>query len=185
MRLLLVLLAFHLIALPAHSQQQAVRLDVGAFAPVEAPIQSSAVVMEMQRPPLTAGRVTGQVASGVLGGALGVAAVLVTGNMIARSMGRNLDDPWDPWTDNWLGAAVLAGYPLAAATGVHLAGSRGNQRGALLATLGGTLAGAVAGLALDDALNANGQVYMLMVPVGGTVGFNISRRYREPGQLQR
>jgi outer membrane lipoprotein SlyB len=185
MRLLLVLLVLHLIAVPAGAQQRNVRPDTSVFVSIGAPIQNTMLVMEMQRPLLTPGRVTGQFASGVLGGVIGLSAVLVTGNAVARMTGRDPDDPWDPWMDNWLGAAVLAGYPLASATGVHLAGSRGNQRGSFLATLGGTLAGAVAGLALEDALNANGQVYMVMVPVGGTIGFNMSRRYREPVQLQR
>jgi outer membrane lipoprotein SlyB len=185
MRLILVLFVLHLIAVPAGAQQRTVRLDSGAFVPIEAPMQNTELVMEMQRPLLTPGRVTGQFASGVLGGVIGLSAVLVTGNAVARVTGRDPDDPWDPWMDYWLGAAVLAGYPLASTTGVYLAGSRGNQRGSFLATLGGTLAGAVAGLALDDALNANGQVYMMMVPVGGTIGFNLSRRYREPVQPQR
>ena len=83
-------------------------------------------------------------------------------------------------------------YGIAGAVGVYLLGSRGNQTGSLMLTLAfGFLAGllmlAMLPLAklLPEALIvvffcSFGPLVLLAAPIAATIGFNLTRRYKEP-----
>jgi hypothetical protein len=83
-------------------------------------------------------------------------------------------------------------YALAVAVGAYLVGSRGNQTGLFLATLGGGILGVpiTALLYLDvdmvgDMMFGIAKVVLLTlvflaVPIIATLCFNLTRRYKEP-----
>jgi len=91
-----------------------------------------------------------------------------------------------------LSKVTPAVYGIAGAVGVYLLGSRGNQTGSLMLTLAfGFLAGllklAVLPLAkllpemLIIILSCSfGPLVLLVPPIAATIGFNLTRRYKDP-----
>jgi hypothetical protein len=122
------------------------------------------------RPPLTSARVAGQIAAGAAGGAVGA---LVLAGTLAYAW-RHDDEGWGALAG--LGVGAFIGYPIGSTAGVQLAGEFGGRRGSLLATAAGSAAGAVAGALLGPV--SGGLSYVVLVPVGGAIGFNITRRWR-------
>jgi len=83
-------------------------------------------------------------------------------------------------------------YAFGATFGVYLIGSRGNQTSSFLSTLGGGLVGVpVTVLLYIDGDMAGDMMFgiaktvlwsfvFLAVPIMATIGFNLTRRYKEP-----
>jgi hypothetical protein len=142
-----------------------------------------------QKPPLSVGRIIGEILIGTSTGvviALPIVYVLVAssggdcfgvGKLIAAAAGFLIIPPV---------------YALAAAVGVYLVGSRGNQTGLFLATLGGGLVGVPITVLLYIDVDMVGDMMLgivkivllslvfLATPIMATLCFNLTRRYKEP-----
>jgi hypothetical protein len=83
-------------------------------------------------------------------------------------------------------------YGTASSVGVYLVGSRGNETGSFLATLGGGLLGlsvmallyfyigAAESMMLEIEKIVLWPLVFLAAPIMATLGFNLTRRYKEP-----
>ncbi len=72
---------------------------------------------------------------------------------------------------------------LGSSIGVYLVGNIGNETGDFLATLGGGILGGLAGIFIFTAIIKdldNGAVVLVGPPIGATIGFNLTRRYKSP-----
>jgi hypothetical protein len=89
------------------------------------------------------------------------------------------------------------GYPLGSAIGVYIAGNTGNEIGSFPSTLLGSILGQLGGLggvAIAIALAGEGEgegegelavglggvLFFVGSPIGATIGFNLTRRYKSP-----
>ena len=91
-----------------------------------------------------------------------------------------------------IGLVVPPVYVLGCAVGVYFVGSRGNQTGSLLATLGGGLLGLFVMVLLyfyigaaEDMMIGIEKIVLwplvfLAAPIMATLGFNLTRRYKKP-----
>jgi hypothetical protein len=113
-------------------------------------------------PPRWVEKTLGGLAGGVLGGGIGAGAGFATGYLIdPHSSASDVD-----WAAGWgLVIGGLTGYLLGSAIGVYCVGDTPEEAGSFLGTLGGGLLGAPACLFPG-------------VPIGATVGFNLTREYR-------
>jgi hypothetical protein len=163
--LLPLLLLLLLLAAPLSAQRRPATVLSGA------PDGAFPGLQTVDRPPVGAEQIVGQMAAGVLGGIVGSA---VTAAVLYPLVTREGDDGWGA-----LGAiagGLILGYPVGATGGVYLAGRGPDRTGSLLATAGGALAGALVGGVL--APPSGGATYLLLVPAGATAGFNLTRRWR-------
>lgn len=165
---LLVLAAFLLAPAAARAQERTATL--AELSPWTAATSTGAPWTEAERPPLSPGRVVGQLAAGVLGGAVGALAL----GLGLSAASRDADNGWGELAGAVVG--VVVGYPIGATGGVYLAGRSGRQTGSGLATFAGSVVGALAGAALAE--QTEGISYVALVPIGATVGFNLTRRNR-------
>ncbi|MBM3242650.1 hypothetical protein FJZ31_40840 [Candidatus Poribacteria bacterium] len=77
--------------------------------------------------------------------------------------------------------AVATGISLGSSIGVYIVGNIGDETGSFLATLGGSMLGEVVGFAATYTTGAPGLLVMLFgPPIGATIGFNKTRRYKSP-----
>ncbi len=141
--------------------------------------EASAAFSEKGKPPLRPGRMIGQV---IIGGAVG--GFIGMGGVMAGVITERIVN--GPCSGDWcgLGGALLgfaAGYTFGSALGVKIIGSRGNETGSFGAGIIGAVAGfwfwyfAFAGNS-EDAWLAN---FWLWPPVGATLFFNATRRYKK------
>lgn len=142
------------------------------------------------RPPLDAGRVTGELVAGTYVG--------IGGFLVGRFVGERMADLLGAERDATIrGVGLTSGIAvagLATAGTVYGIGSIGDQTGDFSATYLGTGVGFVAGWALSRALLGPGErpgegmstaarwaaanVIALLPSIGATVGFNSSRRFK-------
>lgn len=145
------------------------------------PIALTDTRVEAETPPLSAGRLAGEVFVGSLflaGGAVG-------GAVIGDTLWTNREGcGFSPVCLGGLVGAV-AGIGLVAPVGVYLIGASGRETGSFGATLAGSAIGTVVGLgaiAIDDE-NAAMAIPLLVAPiVGAMIGFNATRRYESAPQ---
>jgi hypothetical protein len=145
-----------------------------------------------QKPPRNLGRIACEILTGAAtAAALAYSSLYVVGyGAESAGLGKGCMD----------GFAVLAMmvyvvppvYVLACAVGVYLVGSRHNQTGSLLATLGGGVLGLfVMALlyfyikAAEDMMLGIEKIILwplvfLAAPIMATLGFNLTRRYKRP-----
>lgn len=169
LRVLAALAAGLTIASPAAAQQipPGIFDRAGIAEPAAGEVRSVGwPTANAERPPVVGGRVAAQLLGGVAGG---VAGSLV---MSAALYPFFADAEWGALST--VAGGVLLGYPAGATAGVYLVGNRGSQRGSYFATLVGAVAGAATALPLVNA--TNGVSYLVLVPVGATTGFTLSRR---------
>lgn len=115
-------------------------------------------------PPRYAGEILGGIVGGVLGGAVGGAA----GFLVLKTIDPDVDDrgPGDPAVLGLI-IGIPAGYLLGSVIGVYAVGDTPSETGNFLATLCG-------GVALLPG-----------APIGATVGFNLTRRYKSLAEIGR
>ncbi len=137
-----------------------------------------------QKPPLSVGRITGEILAGM---ASGLAVALPVGYGIGST--EKLESCFGP-INRWV--IFLAVFPplygLATAVGVYLVGNMGKQTGSFLAAFGwGFLSAylypfAMIFLAITTTgiVQLAGYVLILMIPpIVATLFFNLTRRYKE------
>ncbi|MBI1927859.1 HEAT repeat domain-containing protein [Candidatus Poribacteria bacterium] len=153
--------------------------DSAALALKQVGVKQVDVNMSM-RPPLSLGRIAGEIAVGAGGGLIG----LLAGARIGQSSGYGI------------GIAIvgtITGFTLGCSLGVYLVGNIGNETGSFLATWGGSILGGVPayfGVVIGyGAVAGDGDVPdwaplvglgMLSQSTGATIGFNLTRRYESP-----
>ncbi|TET45264.1 hypothetical protein E3J62_07905 [candidate division TA06 bacterium] len=127
-----------------------------------------------QNPEKPPPRIAEEIFAGVVGGLVGGAI----GGGIGWAIGSGVERGSEPLTEypELLGAALGAtvGYVLGSPIGVYNAGDTENETGNFLATLGGGVAGGFLGLLIGGVGALPG------IPIGATVGFNMTRRYKTP-----
>jgi hypothetical protein len=152
-----------------------------------------------KKPPLSPARIAGEILAGTATGfVVAVPVLYVTRCVVLHAI-------WGQAINLGHGDFVAVGlifvafpmlYGPASAVGVYLVGSRGNQMGSPLATLGcGYLAGFVilvtqfAALVLSDALPVGVEttvawacwaLLLLVAPIMAAICFNLTRRYKQP-----
>ena len=143
-----------------------------------------------QKPPLSIGRIAGEILAGIgMSFAVMMLVGFVEGIVLFGGIG---DGETRIAFMAKLSKVTPAVYGIAAAVGVYLLGSRGNQTGSFLLTLAfGFLAGllklAILPLAklLPEMLIvilfcSFGPLVLFVPPIAATLGFNLTRRYKEP-----
>lgn len=151
---------------------------------------ASSLEAQRARPPLNAGRVTGELVAGTYAG--------IGGFLVGRFVGERMADILGAERDATMRAVGLtsgvAVAGLATAGTVYGIGNIGDQTGDFSATYLGTGVGFVAGWALSKAILgpqerpregmstaarwAAANVIALLPSIGATVGFNSSRRFK-------
>ena len=143
-----------------------------------------------QKPPLSAGRIAGEILAGIgMGFVVGILVIFIESIMFFGGIGRVMDSRIAFMS---MFSKITPGlYGIAGAVGVYLFGSRDNQTGSLMLTLtfgffAGLLKLAMLPLAklLPDMLIvilscSFGPLVLLVPPIFATVGFNLTRRYKK------
>ncbi|OYD16275.1 hypothetical protein CH333_03795 [candidate division WOR-3 bacterium JGI_Cruoil_03_44_89] len=133
------------------------------------------------KPHLNAGRIAGEILAGALGGA-GLGLVGLHGNIYTGDEIPSL---------GFMGMVVTAsvGYIFGSAIGVYLVGNIGDETGSPGATLGGSSLGLAAGMlgywVIGPVIDGERDfldfaVFLIGSPIGATIGFNMTRRYKTP-----
>lgn len=143
------------------------------------------------RPPLEAGRVSGEIVAGAAFGGVFALAGLTGGATAGDAYGRTSSDTAcdDVCVDlarqsraekgALIGAAIA--YPLGTGLGVAWVGNAGKQKGSIGAAIGGSYLGALAGALVGEAAG-NGMIgFLVGAPIGATIAFNSTREYERPG----
>ena len=126
------------------------------------------------KPPLSVGRIVGEILAGGVGGVVVGFVGLVVGINYAMHylpMGK-----CNPVVDY----AIRIGSVLGSTIGVYVVGNIGNGTGSFLATLGGSILGGLVGwsaLVLGQPL-VGLSALVLGQPIGATLGFNLTRKYK-------
>ncbi len=138
---------------------------------VRTQLQETGQGMALRKPPLEAGRIVPELLLGGIGAAAGVITPLLFVS------GESLEG------GNAAVEFVAMGLgSLGCSAGVWLIGSSGKQTGSFPATLLGSAAGMLAGILIGNATDSIIPIFLL-VPAGGTIGFNLRRRYEtNPGE---
>jgi hypothetical protein len=140
-------------------------------------VRDEDVVVRTGTPPLSGGRLVGQIA---VGGALGIVVGGIGGGMLGYAL-----DPKQGCRDFCgLGGFVLGGtigMVLLTPAGVYLAGSTGGQTGSYGAALAGAALGAATGIALSIAAESPAP-FLIGPTIGAVIGFNSTRRWAQPSR---
>ena len=143
-----------------------------------------------QKPPLSVGRIAGEILAGI---GMSFAVMMLVGFVEGMVFFGGIGDGETRIAFMaTLSKVTPAVYGIAGAVGVYLVGSRGKQTGSFLVTLVfGFLAGLLklAMLPLTKLLPemlivilfcSFGPLVLLVPPIAATIGFNLTRRYKEP-----
>jgi len=143
-----------------------------------------------QKPPLSLVRITGEILAGI---GMSFAVMMLVGFVESIVFFGGIGDGETRIAFMAMFSKVAPPvYGIAGAGGVYLLGSRGNQTGSLMVTLAfGFLAGLLklAMLPLAKLLPemlivilfcSFGPLVLLVPPIVATIGFNLTRRYKEP-----
>jgi len=129
--------------------------------------QSQIEKLRDTKPPLSGPKVAGELLLGTIAGAGAALGIGTAGG--GGSVGGAL-----------VGAAI--GFPLGISTGIYAVGTTEDQTGSFQATMAGTLIGTLcsAGI-IASQQNRDPFIWssLILAPIGGTIGFNLTRRYRE------
>ena len=145
-----------------------------------------------QKPPLCVGRIACEILAGAVAGfAVAFPLTYVTGIVLA-----GIDEKTGPVFIGLFFIVFPPLYGLASAVGVYLVGSRGNQTGSFLPALSGGFLGGffmlvmlpLVGLLLGVLIVGVEKIVLwaicvlvlLIPPILATIGFNRTRRYKEP-----
>jgi len=143
-----------------------------------------------QKPPLSIGRIAGEIFAGI-GMSFAVMMPVLFIEVIVSFGGIRSEETRTAFMA-MLSKVTPGVYGIAGAIGVYLLGNRGNQTGSLLLTLAfgffaGVLNLAVLPLAklLPEMLTiillySSMPLVLFVPPIFATIGFNLTRRYKEP-----
>ena len=148
--------------------------------------------MDTRKPPLSAKRIMGEIVAGGAGGLLGALLCSWVLSSIFSTGER----------EDWRGLIALyvfifvgpIAYMIVSSVGVYLCGNIGNQTGSIAATLAGAFLGGGVGISCIFVWSVLGKSFVtsylpiailgfLPSPVGATVAFNLTRRYKPSKKL--
>lgn len=134
---------------------------------------------QADKPPLSGKRIGGEI---LVGGVGEVGGAVVCGILVGFPVVLLASPDWATNAEdlNWDGFAIgaIIGTIVGSASGVHFVGTEGNETGSFLAALGGSILGGSIGYLIDKDSALIGM--LVGSPIGATVGFNLSRRYKSP-----
>jgi len=124
------------------------------------------------KPPLSVGRIVGEILAGGVGGVVVGFVGLVVGinYAFARDLPMGKCNPV-------VGYAIRIGSVLGSTIGVYVVGNIGNETGSFLATLGGSILGGLVGWSISGT-EAGFVALVFGPPIGATLGFNLTRKYK-------
>jgi len=145
-----------------------------------------------QKPPRNLGRIACEILAGAA-----AAAALAFSSLYVVGYGAKIAGWGEGCMDGFVILAIMfyvvpPVYVLGCAIGVYLVGSRGNQTGSLLATLGGSLLGmfvmailyfylkAAEDMMLSIEMIVLWPLVFIAAPIMATLAFNLTRRYKKP-----
>jgi len=129
------------------------------------------------KPPLSAGRIAGEILVGGIGGTAGVLVPISWGHS------KSTNDEFGCYFF-MSGCIVSITYPLASAIGVYLVGNIGDESGSFFATLAGSFLGGLVGM-ITWAWSLEHEDWQTVIPgffaapLGATIGFNLTRKYNK------
>ena len=134
---------------------------------------------EGNKPPLSKGRIAGELFAGVAGG---VAVGTITGYLLYKITSMGKQDESSGWVFYYLGLVCIPiGYAVGSAAGVYLVGNYGNETGSFSEpAIGGSLAGII-GFPLTHFPDAGWKplsVLLVGVSAIATIIFNFTREYK-------
>ena len=140
-------------------------------------IQLESKEKKVKKPPLSRERIGGEMLAGVGGGIIGALPLALIGKLVI--------DP--DVAENYSGIYVgmFIGFTLGSSLGVYIVGDTENETGSFSATLLGSAVGLVGISAILYKTEELIHPFLLigssfLPPIGGAVGFNITRRYDTP-----
>lgn len=123
----------------------------------------------IKKPPLNVFRITGEICTGFgLGILTGLASFAVVYFIREK---EKVSEVWVLHLDELDAASLIGGYIIGSAIGVYHIGNMGSETGSFITTLLGTILGACA--------------WVIPAPIGATIGFNLTRKYKTPMETQR
>jgi hypothetical protein len=145
--------------------------------PAIAGIQNQNKKAGPQIPPLNPGRITLEVAGGVLGGC---SSFLITMWPLVYLV--NTGDTSSEHASDVIAYSFPIGYTLAGASSVFLIGNIGDQTGSYWATLGAASLMTIVSVASCNFDSKHSSLYSsfsFLAPVWATIGFNLTRKYKK------
>lgn len=148
-----------------------------------------------EKPPLSGWGITDEILLGEVGAFGGAFAGMFFGQLVGAlvAMLAGETKPTDralTIVENTEAIVALTAFELGSALAVYLAGREGNKTGSFKATLGGSVLGTLGFGALAISLNrifpdhfgrgATIAMFLAGPPIGATIGFNMTRRYKSP-----
>ncbi|MHC4494253.1 MAG: hypothetical protein ACYSYM_00355 [Planctomycetota bacterium] len=154
-----------------------------------------------KKPPRSVGRIACEILAGTVTGFVVAVLVLCVNLYVIFFVILGATADWLEEKNLGLGGLAAAGFILlafpmlygpASAVGVYLVGTRGNETGSFLATLGGGFLGLFVMILVYFYVFAAGNMLLgiekivlwplvfLASPIVATLGFNLTRRYKEP-----
>mgnify|MGYP006289347149 CR=1 FL=1 len=127
---------------------------------------------DSEKPPLSSLRIGGEFVTGVGSGIIIGGGSGFLGYSIAMANGA----PVEFGSIAYFGLGFIIGYPIGNTIGVYLIGNIGDETGDFWNTLFGSIIGSVGGVFLRMS-GSTFLPYMILAPLGATIGFNLSRRY--------
>jgi len=156
---------------------------------VDEPINTTNKKQNRQKPPLSFGRIAGEILAGI---GMSFAVMMLVGCLEGIVFLGGIGDGETGIAFMAMFSKVTpAVYGIAGAVGVYLLGSRGNQTGSLMVTLAFGLFAGLLKLAVLPLANrlpemlivilfcSFGPLVLLVPPIAATIGFNLTRRYRQ------
>jgi len=152
-----------------------------------------------KKPPLNVGRIIGEILAGVATGiATGLAGAFI--GLFVGGFVNALGVHAEEWAAGvilpYAMGGTLIAYTLGCPIGVYLLGKRGNKTGSFLATIAGSILGTVTWLCVfyigplviarfimiiaRFIMIVGLPILPLGGPIGATIGFNLTRRYKLP-----
>ena len=125
-------------------------------------------------PPLNLLRISGELVAGVGAGYVAGIGLGVTGVTLAFAAGA----PAEFSTMGYGFLGFIIGYPIGNTIGVYLIGNLGDETGEFWNTLLGSIIGGIGGFYFI-ATTTEYLPYIVLSPIGATIGFNLSRRYEQ------
>lgn len=145
--------------------------------------EKAAVYLEkaiVEKPPISSAKITAEISGGIcLGALLGIGGGLI-GYLFTASENSQDFESLKGLLGAMLGFAIA--YPIGSVIGVYAIGNTGNETGSFAATLGGGVLGV--GVGYWTIAMGHGYAALLWPPIGATIGFNVTRRYRNPPPLE-
>ncbi|MDD2891328.1 MAG: hypothetical protein PHE49_11935 [bacterium] len=119
------------------------------------------------QPPFNSSKVLIEIAYGTLAGGLCGLLGIIAADAVTPDKPDDIQHSDASGELMTIVVGFIVGYPIGSAIGVYWAGSSGDETGSFIATMAGSILGTL--------------LFVLPAPIGATLAFNATRRYKNPG----